>query len=801
MLATRPGTWLQGLTLLMSALAAAALDHSLAPTPAPIASLVGACLIYLGATAGCWAIGRRWWQRQVSADCRLGWVVQAALAVTFVLPFALEPLTGWAANTVSPEGALLLFGLRNVGLAASAGSWWEGGLRLGALASLCEIAFAFSLGGASAAAGVVALYLAVAVLWLHRYSWDARSTPGGRGRAQRWLGAGACVALVMMSFAGALAQRGAEVGALEGWFPSSGGSREKHEFARGGVNDGEDQVAATDRAETTGFADSEVFLDTPDFTLFDVSNDLFGEPETRRAQQKAVSLASDKVIETKKEAPKSHAPSPEFSTLRRTPKRRNIPEPQLATALLYVRGRTPQHLGLTAYDRFDGDVWHVAPVGTEEIQLQRQWRSDWFQVLDSPNANVFRGPERYEVRIARLNTASVPSPPHITRFQIRSVDRADMFCWSHEALLAMDVRRIPVGTTVRVETLLADESRLETAEFSRDSGLLDRYLDVPPGLRYSQRLRRLVDEVSRSSSPGWGQIQSVVRLLRERCVLDSRAVAPVSGADPVHHFLFVTRRGPSYLFATAAAVILRHLGYPTRLISGFYVRPERHDAKSNLSLVGAQDVHFWPQVLLDPPLGGVERRAWLTLEPTPGCRVLQPRVTFQEWVVAAVRNALAMLLTHWAPTALALALCCLLWAGRLRLADLYLTLAVRVLGRRSARRRILGTLRLLETRCRWAGARRPSHRTLRAWLGITGSLEGDERDLDRLLHLGERLIFNQARRTDAEPPAPADLAVLCDSVLRAWSHNRLRSRLAPRPARQSGILAARLVFRRSAMGG
>ena len=41
-------------------------------------------------------------------------------------------------------------------------------------------------------------------------------------------------------------------------------------------------------------------------------------------------------------------------------------------------------------------------------------------------------------------------------------------------------------------------------------------------------------------------------------------------SDAVEYFLFESRRGPDYLFATSAAVLLRSLGYQTRVVSGLY---------------------------------------------------------------------------------------------------------------------------------------------------------------------------------------------------------------------------------------
>lgn len=65
--------------------------------------------------------------------------------------------------------------------------------------------------------------------------------------------------------------------------------------------------------------------------------------------------------------------------------------------------------------------------------------------------------------------------------------------------------------------------------------------------------------------------------------------------NPIVAFVLSERRGPDYLFASAAAVMLRSLEYPTRLVRGFYASPERFDPESGQTAVLKEDVHFWTQ--------------------------------------------------------------------------------------------------------------------------------------------------------------------------------------------------------------
>src|SRR5690606_34023283 len=96
---------------------------------------------------------------------------------------------------------------------------------------------------------------------------------------------------------------------------------------------------------------------------------------------------------------------------------------------------------------------------------------------------------------------------------------------------------------------------------------------------------------------------------------------PEGTSDVVEHFLVNRRRGPDFLFATAAAVMLRHLGYQTRLVSGFYADDGNYSASVGQLLLAKRDVHFWLEVL---DVAG----NWVPVEVTPGFRLRSPRIPF-----------------------------------------------------------------------------------------------------------------------------------------------------------------------------
>lgn len=109
-------------------------------------------------------------------------------------------------------------------------------------------------------------------------------------------------------------------------------------------------------------------------------------------------------------------------------------------------------------------------------------------------------------------------------------------------------------------------------------------------------------------------------------------------ADPVAHFLFERRKGHCEYFASAMAVMLRTIGIPSRVATGF--QSGTFNPMSGWYLIRSSDAHSWVEAFIDG-------FGWITFDPTPpdpsgGAMSLWQRaalyldaidVFWQEWVV------------------------------------------------------------------------------------------------------------------------------------------------------------------------
>ncbi|MBZ5605892.1 MAG: DUF3488 and transglutaminase-like domain-containing protein [Acidobacteriia bacterium] len=114
---------------------------------------------------------------------------------------------------------------------------------------------------------------------------------------------------------------------------------------------------------------------------------------------------------------------------------------------------------------------------------------------------------------------------------------------------------------------------------------------------------------------------------------------PAAVPDPLANFLFDRRKGHCEYFASAMAVMLRTLGIPSRVVTGF--QSGVFNPMTRLQVVRASDAHSWVEAWING-------RGWTTFDPTPadpsaGTAGLTARLSlfldaaeqfWQDWVVS-----------------------------------------------------------------------------------------------------------------------------------------------------------------------
>jgi len=712
------------------------------------------------------------------------WVFLLMLALAAV-PFGVEPLRRDWTGDGYPLELQMVCGLRNVGLGLAACGGWLLCLRLASVTSLFLILFAAAMTNHPAVLAVLGLYTAAGGVWLMLVYWSGLRAVfvtaeksvvvevQAGGERVPWLGLSLLV--VLLGGAVALVTVGPKRAAfaLGELMPTSGGTGETDPFARYGVGDGPEETAGDD-AKAAGMVETDKMIEDNKNSLIDAVSDMYGPPhKPPKDQERMVAAGKVDVILFHGKLPDNRRPSRDFDTARKGPKGDRTPESQKARGLFEVQGRTPLHVRLVAYESYDpaDKRWTEArKPGSKLIEAEG---GDWMRLGQlKPSADWYREDERHKLKAADMKDNTIPTPALLTRFRINKVDKPDYYEWDYEGVLALAGRkRTPPGVIVTTDCRTLDPARLPEAAFSRvgtTGGTAPELGDVPDAFRGD--IDRLAREWAGDRARGWPQIEAVVTKLRTEYTFDRTAVAPKDHPAPVVWFLIESRRGPDYLFATAAALLLRSLDHPTRVCLGYYASPDAYDPETAHTPVRKTDLHTWAEVRL-------QDGHWMVIEPTPGYEVLGPKLPLLERIVKALVAVAAWAWRHVVEIVAVLAALVVVWVRRRELLDAVAVRLWRWWPGRTWREQVRRAVHVLERRGRWAGRPRSARQTALSWLrGVQPKAVDWDTDYGRLARMAEWAAY----APDVSPPwSDSDVLVVCQRVLDGWPLQRWRDAVLP----------------------
>ena len=232
---------------------------------------------------------------------------------------------------------------------------------------------------------------------------------------------------------------------------------------------------------------------------------------------------------------------------------------------------------------------------------------------------------------------------------------------------------------------------------------------------FSDRIRHLAEQWTEGIPRGWLQIEAIETALRQNYAVDRDARPSEDCESPVGEFLFETKRGPEYLFASSAACLLRSLGYSTRMVSGFYAHPKNYDKGKLHTAVMAADAHFWCEVLI-----GLD--TWITVEPSPGYELPGPPPGLIAGVLQAAHLIWLTAVANAVPLVAAVLLTILLFAYRRNIRERMATWHWRFFGTGTPPERAVSLASLIDYRLLLAGRPRPIGTTLLRWSRHSGLL-------------------------------------------------------------------------------
>ncbi len=163
----------------------------------------------------------------------------------------------------------------------------------------------------------------------------------------------------------------------------------------------------------------------------------------------------------------------------------------------------------------------------------------------------------------------------------------------------------PYQLTASVSSAEPEDLRLISQEYPTWAWV--RYTQLPQDM--PARVEQLARDITADAETPYDKAIAVETWLKSNLEYNLAIEPPPFGSDGVDHFLFESREGYSEYFGSAMTVLMRSIGIPARMTTG-YTTGTLVDG-GNLYLVSDRHSHGWAEVYF-PGYG------WIPFEPTPG---------------------------------------------------------------------------------------------------------------------------------------------------------------------------------------
>jgi protein-glutamine gamma-glutamyltransferase len=264
--------------------------------------------------------------------------------------------------------------------------------------------------------------------------------------------------------------------------------------------------------------------------------------------------------------------------------------------VLKVRAPSPDFWRGQTFSEFDGRSWTAdADVGTLTQGPEHIIRRSVGDVVGSDDTFV----QTFYAEVDLPNLVFAATSPQRVLLDAPLWQRPD-------GALRADVV-LPAGSAY---TVVSSRSN-PTAESLRAEGVLGAHGSPPAYLRLPEstttRVRALATELAAGSPSTYDTILAIEAWLHANVQYDLDAPVPANGRDAVDDFLFESKRGFCEQIASATAIMLRSLGVPARIATGYV--PSDRDEVAGVWISRAKDAHAWVEVHF-PGFG------WVPFDPT-----------------------------------------------------------------------------------------------------------------------------------------------------------------------------------------
>lgn len=202
------------------------------------------------------------------------------------------------------------------------------------------------------------------------------------------------------------------------------------------------------------------------------------------------------------------------------------------------------------------------------------------------------------------------------KIMLEPLSTATLFGFSYVQTIEGNFRSLWLSPSKTLQLSNVPYSKRQYTAWSNPNGMkvtnenIDLYLSIPDDY---DEIKNLALTITKGEQTRLGKVNKLENYLKTNYnyTLDPEIG---EGATPLHDFLFFTKEGYCEQFSTALTIMLRSIGIPARLSTGFL--EGRWNDYGNYYIVRQRDAHSWVEVFI-ADLNDDNSGTWITKDPTP----------------------------------------------------------------------------------------------------------------------------------------------------------------------------------------
>jgi protein-glutamine gamma-glutamyltransferase len=273
-------------------------------------------------------------------------------------------------------------------------------------------------------------------------------------------------------------------------------------------------------------------------------------------------------------------------------------QPAVEKDRLYLRG--------LAYDQYNGRSWNHSETRRRSLSFVAEGKIFLARPTGNRPPSNLSVPIRQDILLETLDTAVLFAAPFAERVSGEFLTvQADAMGGLY--LPSPPSSRIRYSAISHVPRIAQNERTASTLVYP--DSIRSLYLQVPMG---SQQVADLAHHITQQATTPFGRTLAIQQHLLEnyRYSLEGDTATL---SHPLEEFLFTRKTGYCEHYATAMVVMLRTLGIPARLVTGFLAT--EWNEYGDYFTVRQRDAHAWVEVYF--PYSG-----WIIMDPTPTINTL-----------------------------------------------------------------------------------------------------------------------------------------------------------------------------------